>query len=109
MPCVVTGWQPGVDGEATAAEAVRQARWRGAELVVVGPCDDLYETVVVEAERLCAELVVLGLPPRGHDVRTALLGDQAQLVMLDAPCPVLTVRTTSRASEPVAPEVTMEG
>ena len=60
------------------------------------------ETVLDEAERLNAELVVVGLRNRSRTGKF-LLGSTAQTVLLRSPCDVLAVRPRS-SHHPTAPE-----
>ena len=66
-------------------------RW-GAEVAVGSPA----ETIVRVARELAADLIVMGTHGR-TGLRHALLGSVAEKVVRLAPCPVLTVRETSRA------------
>ena len=50
------------------------------------------DVVLAVAEEVSAELIVVGIHRRSP-VGKALLGSTAQRVLLDAPCPVLAVRT----------------
>ena len=52
---------------------------------------DVGAEIVRIAEESHAELVVIGIRPRSA-VGKALMGSVAQTVIMDAPCPVLTVR-----------------
>lgn len=52
---------------------------------------DLSEQVITLAETSEAELVVLGLRPRSATMKL-LLGSYTQRILLDAPCPVVTVK-----------------
>jgi len=52
---------------------------------------DVADEIVRVAEQNHAELVVIGIRPRSS-VGKALMGSVAQRVIMDAPCPVLTVR-----------------
>jgi nucleotide-binding universal stress UspA family protein len=49
---------------------------------------------VEEAERLSADLIVMGTHGHGP-VRHALLGSVAERVIREAPCPVLTVNAST--------------
>ena len=128
---VVVGYVPDATGYLAVTEAVRQAQWRGTDVVVVNAVDtsgyarptaadeqDLDalaarltaegvpheirhldvgatragDVVLAVAEEVSAELIVVGIHRRSP-VGKALLGSTAQRVLLDAPCPVLAVRT----------------
>jgi nucleotide-binding universal stress UspA family protein len=52
---------------------------------------DVGDEIVRVAEQNHAELVVIGIRPRSS-VGKVLMGSVAQTVIMDAPCPVLTVR-----------------
>jgi nucleotide-binding universal stress UspA family protein len=52
---------------------------------------DVGDEIVRVAEQNHAELVVIGIRPRSP-VGKVLMGSVAQTVIMDAPCPVLTVR-----------------
>ena len=49
------------------------------------------EAILAAADRLDAELIVLGLRPR-PTIEKVLMGSVARTVMREAPCPVLTVK-----------------
>lgn len=110
-PLVVVGYEPG--DEHAVLEALAQARLRGGSVAVVAAAPlpdalllrlraepagpdvrlppegaDVTEAVLDLAERERAALLVVGLRRRGVD---DLLGGRARLVVLDAPCPVLSV------------------
>lgn len=110
-PLVVVGYEPG--DEHAVLEALAQARLRSGTLAVVAAAPlpdglflqlrtslvgldvqlppegaDLAEALLDLAEREQAALLVVGLARRGVD---DLLGGRARLVVLDAPCPVLSV------------------
>jgi nucleotide-binding universal stress UspA family protein len=55
------------------------------------------EEVVVIADEAGAELIVIGMRHRTA-VGKFLLGSTAQRILMDAPCPVLTVKAGSRGS-----------
>jgi len=55
---------------------------------------DVAEDLIATAEELSADLIVLGLRRRSP-VGKLILGANAQRVLFDAPCPVLTVKPTS--------------
>ncbi|HSE94887.1 MAG TPA: universal stress protein [Methylomirabilota bacterium] len=61
-----------------------------------------HEAIVAEAERLGAEMIVMGTHGRGGLARF-LLGSVADRVIRLAPCPVLTVRGP-RLAEPAPPD-----
>lgn len=124
MATVVTGYVPTAEGDAALAAAIQEARRRGARLVVAHtpPDGDLdvaasvaevlgeagiehelrsmdsgqeaSEELIDLAEELDAELLVIGLRRRSP-VGKLILGTNAQRVLLDAPCPVLTVKPAS--------------
>lgn len=110
-PLVVVGYEPG--DEHAVLEALAQAGLRGGTLAVVAAAPlpdalllrlrtarvgldvrlppegaDLAEALLDLAEREHAALLVVGLARRGVG---DLLGGRARLVVLDAPCPVLSV------------------
>ncbi|NAZ75914.1 universal stress protein [Kineococcus sp. T13] len=112
---VVVGYEPG--DERAVAEALDAALQRACRLVVVAaaplpervqralcaaavPVDvelppegaDIAEALLERAERDGARLLVVGLPRSGgRPAADDLLGGRARLVVLDAPCPVLSV------------------
>ncbi len=126
---IIVGYMPGDAGERVLAGAVREARARGASLLVVNsstggayadrglvPAAELdevrtrltadgveaevrqyaeavsvAETLIDEAERVSADLVVVGLRRRSRTGKF-LLGSTAQTVLLRAPCDVLAIR-----------------
>ena len=61
------------------------------EIRVLGATGDVADDIVSVALDVSAELVVLGLRPRSP-VGKLILGSNAQRVLIDAPCPVLTVK-----------------
>lgn len=132
---VVVGYVPGDTGLLAVREAVRQAGWRGTDVVIVNVLDaagftrptavdekDLdalsaqlrAEGVAFDVQQVDsaaghasdellrvatetrADLVVVGLQRRSA-VGKALLGSNAQRVLLEAPCPVLAVRSSAHA------------
>jgi nucleotide-binding universal stress UspA family protein len=128
-PLVVVGYEPG--DEHAVLEALAQTRLRGGSLVVVAAAPlpdgllttlrgsgfaldvrlppegaDLAEAVLDLAEREHAGLLVVGFSRNGVD---DLLGGRAQLVVLDAPCPVLAVPEPAPhvGCRPLAEAVTM--
>jgi nucleotide-binding universal stress UspA family protein len=130
---VVVGYVPDATGYLAVTEAVREATWRGTDVIVINAVDQagyVRPTAADEldldalAERLTtdgvphqirhvdigsgqasdailgavdeagADLVVVGMHRRSP-VGKAVLGSNAQRVLLDAPCPVLAVRATA--------------
>lgn len=129
---VVVGYVPDPTGSLAVDEAVREARWRGTDLVVVNvvveagytkptaadekDLDALAARLTAEgvpyairhvdqqgattvsdeilkvAEETGAVLIVVGLRRRSA-VAKALLGSNAQRLLLEADCPVLAVRS----------------
>lgn len=115
MPIVV-GFSEKTEGIAALRAAIVEARARDTGLIVVPtrPEDDLEvaraaigdlpheftepgdgesigDRVLEEAERSQASMIVIGLRRRSPAGKL-LLGANAQKVMLDSPCPVLTVK-----------------
>ncbi len=119
---IVVGYVPTPEGNAALERSVTEARSRGAGLVVVdlsrpqtaaeelgdrvralagddvsftthGVPDgaDAVDTVLQVADDTAADLVVIGLRRR-TPVGKLILGAQAQRILLDASCPVLTVK-----------------
>jgi nucleotide-binding universal stress UspA family protein len=127
---VVVGYVPDATGYLAVTEAIREARWRDADVVVVNVVDSVGYTrptaaderdldalaarldaegvrhsirhldigsgtasdaVLGVAEEVGAELLVVGLHRRSP-VGKALLGSNAQQILLNAGCPVLAVR-----------------
>ena len=112
---VVVGYEPG--DEHAVAEALDAALLRATRLVVVAAAPlpepvqrdlraaaadvevvlppegaDIAEALLERAELDGARLLVVGLPRRGgRPAADDLLGGRARLVVLDAPCPVLSV------------------
>jgi nucleotide-binding universal stress UspA family protein len=60
-----------------------------------GPDQNAAEALVAVAEETGAALVVIGLRPRSL-VGKFLMGSNAQRILLDAPCPVLSVKALRR-------------
>jgi len=56
---------------------------------------DVADDLIATAEEVAAELVVIGLRQRSP-VGKLILGANAQRVLFDAPCPVLTVKPSAR-------------
>lgn len=134
---IVVGYVPDPTGYLAITEAVREAKWRGTDVIVVnavdqagftrptaadeldldalearlvavgvpheirhvdlgsGQASDAILEVVDEAE---ADLVVVGLHRRSP-VGKAVLGSNAQRVLLDSPCPVLAVRAAAKGQQ----------
>lgn len=63
----------------------------GITHVVHSPDTDAASQIVDLAHRVAADLVVIGTRRRSATMKL-LLGSQVQRVMLDAPCPVVTVK-----------------
>jgi nucleotide-binding universal stress UspA family protein len=122
-PLVVVGYEPG--DEHAVLEALAQTLLRGGTIAVVAAAPlpdalllrlrtapvaldlrlppegaDVSEAVLDVAEREQAALLVVGLPRRGVD---DLLGGRARLVVLDAPCPVLSVPEPDATTGSVPP------
>lgn len=119
MPIVV-GFSQKAEGVSALRAAIVEVRARDTDLVVVptGPNDDVRvardelaaagvvdfevtaagepgsvaERVLAEAERVAASMIVIGLRRRSPTGKL-LLGANAQKVLLDAPCPVLAVKS----------------
>lgn len=79
-------------------QALSQAKAQGVSATLHQAADALTpaQTLVDEASRLDAELVVIGLRPRSRTGKF-LMGSTAQTVLLNAPCDVLAVRDTTSA------------
>ena len=119
MPIVV-GYLPTPEGEAALAGAAGEAKMRGAGLTIVpsghddeqefptgehenlldgidydivdpGTDADVAESLIATAEERNADLIVIGLRQR-NPVGKLILGANAQRILLDAGCPVLTVK-----------------
>ena len=127
---VVVGYVPDATGYLAVTEAVREARWRQTDIVVVNAVDsggytrptaadelDLdavtarleaegvphsishpdigsgtaSDAVLGIADDVGADLLIVGIHRRSP-VGKALLGSNAQRILLSAPCPVLAVR-----------------
>lgn len=118
---IVVGYADTDEGAAAAKAALREARVLGTRLIVVpmgaaaakstsldglveraktGGVDvqikdaareDKTEHLLQVAEEGSAELIVIGLRRRSR-VGKLILGSGAQRILLDAPCPVLTVK-----------------
>jgi nucleotide-binding universal stress UspA family protein len=127
---VVVGYVPDATGYLAVTEAVREARWRDTDVVVVNVLDSAGYTrptaadeldldalserldtegvthrierldigsgtasdgVLGVAEEVDADLLVVGMHRRSP-VGKALLGSNAQRILLSATCPVLAVR-----------------
>jgi nucleotide-binding universal stress UspA family protein len=131
---IVVGYVPDPTGFLAVTEAVREAKWRGTDVIVVNAVDHAGYTRPTAADELDldalearlaadgvpheirhvdlgagqasdailgvvdeagADLVVVGMHRRSP-VGKAVLGSNAQRVLLDAPCPVLAVRAEAR-------------
>jgi nucleotide-binding universal stress UspA family protein len=129
---VVVGYVPTETGYLAVTEAIKEATFRGCEIVVVNvvpdanftqptaadqpdldalaarltdagvefeirhrfrDTDSVAEEILTAADETNAELIVVGLHRRSP-VGKALLGSNAQRVLLSATCPVLAVRHT---------------
>jgi nucleotide-binding universal stress UspA family protein len=85
---------PAVRGEAAPAVADLERRWphvAGRLEVERGDLGDPSDAVVQVAQRRDARLIVLGLRPRSP-VGKLVFGSTAQRILLDATCPVLSVK-----------------
>jgi nucleotide-binding universal stress UspA family protein len=130
---VVVGYVPDPTGYLAVTEAVREAAWRGTDILVINAVDqagyvrptaadelDLdaleerltsdgvpheirhvdigagqaSDAILGAVDEAQAELVVVGMHRRSP-VGKAVLGSNAQRVLLDAPCPVLAVRAAT--------------
>ncbi|QAY64775.1 universal stress protein [Xylanimonas allomyrinae] len=87
---------PAVPHEAPGGEALAEVLARldqfGVTHEVVTAPGDLAEALVDAAVRTRAELIVIGLRRRSP-VGKLILGAGAQRILLDAPCPVLAVKS----------------
>ncbi|WP_183092840.1 universal stress protein [Nocardioides stalactiti] len=120
MATVLIGYVPKPEGDAALLAGIEEARLRGAravvalggggtesdlgevrdlldhsgvdhEIAVLDPFLEVSDGLVALAEDLDADVIVIGLRRRSP-VGKLILGSNAQRVMLDAPCPVLTVK-----------------
>jgi nucleotide-binding universal stress UspA family protein len=62
--------------------------------LVIAPAEDVDEKIIVEAEAIHADLIVMRSRRRPH--RAALLGSTAESVCRNAPCPVLVMHHDQR-------------
>ena len=83
--------EPGYVAEARSALAEAGV---DHELRVLDGGRDTADQLVEVAEEVVADLIVIGLRRRSP-VGKLILGSNAQRVLLDAPCPVLTVRPST--------------
>ena len=120
---IVVGYSPRPEGRAALTRALSEAQLRGAALIVVNTAPDAEPSGLVEqltasglgyeirtaadaqdsadeliktAEGAEADFIVIGLRRRSP-VGKLLLGSNAQRVLLDAACPVLTVKAEPEA------------
>lgn len=120
-PPIVVGYSATTEGRAALTRAVAEAELRRAGLIVVhaapeeelaalraeldtsgvrydvrGPAEaqDMAEDLLEAADSTGAELIVIGLRRRSP-VGKLLLGSNAQRVLLDASCPVLSVKASA--------------
>ncbi|HYG94137.1 MAG TPA: universal stress protein [Nocardioides sp.] len=121
MATVVIGYVTRAEGGAALSAGLEEARRRDAKVVLVhgsegdrgadletarsaldgaglahevrdlSAGDDVSDVLIAAAEDTGAELIVIGLRRRSP-VGKLILGTNAQRVLLDAPCPVLTVK-----------------
>ena len=90
---VVAHAAPGAAGDDGALEQLRtRLEQVGVEHEFVASSGDLAEALVVTAARTKAELIVIGLRRRSP-VGKLILGAGAQRILLEAPCPVLAVKS----------------
>lgn len=85
---------PAVRGERTPEVTEVESRWpelAGRVEVERGDLGDPADTVIQVAQRLDARLIVLGLRTR-TPVGKLVFGSTAQRILLDATCPVLSVK-----------------
>jgi len=77
--------------ESAVAEVVADASKRGVPVEGRATLGDASSTILVEAERLGVDLIVMGT--RGlTGLKHVILGSTAERVVRKAPCPVLTVK-----------------
>jgi nucleotide-binding universal stress UspA family protein len=82
-----------VEGELAQVDAELAAAGVAHEIRLLDG-GDVADDLIATAEELSAELIVLGLRRRSP-VGKLILGVNAQRVLFDAPCPVLTVKPAS--------------
>ena len=94
---IIVGYVPKPEGRAALGRAIEEAKLRGGRLVVVNASrgDALVDAGYAGVQD-GAELVVIGMRHRTA-VGKFLLGSTAQRILLDTPCPVLSVKADSRA------------
>lgn len=92
LPLVVVASGSGDEsGEADLADLRERAEARGVALRVEQGGDDRADDLVRLATETSAELLVIGLRRRSP-VGKLILGAGAQRILIESPCPVLTVK-----------------
>lgn len=84
----------------TALEELTLAKTRARSVVEVG---DVRDVTLAQAERLPADLIVMGTNGR-TGLRHLLIGSVAEDVVRRAPVPVLTIRVPEEAKDAAGPE-----